>query len=257
MSITQQAKEEVKQLTARGQKTEAVQYLKDTFQISDEEAKALVDALEREQETPGGLTVASALSGDLKTQVTQLLLSNKKMEAIQLVRTQTGEPLKASLDLVENIEKEINPNFKRSRGCVGSGFKIMSIFFYGISFLLLGGAGLTYYYEDESIKKSDLVTGKVTSLEPNNDSDDTDTYAPVVSYTWNGHEKTYRSTMYSYPPAYEVGEEVQLFVNREDPEKVYINSFADRWLPITILGGLGCFLLIFALIMSFASRKVK
>lgn len=257
MSITQQAKEEVKQLLVRGQKSEAIQHLKDTFQISDEEAKTLVDALEREQETSGGSAFVSALTGGLKTQVTQLLLSNKKMEAIRLVRTQTGAQLKTALDLVENVQKEINPNFKRAGGCVGSGFKIMSIFFYGISFLLLGGAGLTYYYEEESIKKSDLVTGKVAALEPNHDSDGTDTYAPVVSYTWNGQEKTYRSTMYSYPPAYEVGEEVQLFVNREEPEKVYINSFSDRWLPVTILGGLGCFLLIFAIIMSFASRKVK
>ncbi len=138
MSITQQAKEEVKQLLVRGQKTEATQYLKDTFQISDEEAKTLVDALEREQETLGGSTGASALSGDLKTQVTRLLLSNRKMEAIRLVRTQTGEQLKAALDLVENVEKDINPIFKRAGGCVGSGFKIMSIFFLRHQFSVAG-----------------------------------------------------------------------------------------------------------------------
>jgi len=262
MSITKETKEEVKRLLASGQKLQAIQYLTDTFQISSQEANVLVEAVEREeeanvQESPAFSVSSTALSGDLKTQVEQLLRANKKMEAIKLVSARTESGLKAALDLVEEVEKEINPNFKRAGGCVGGGFKLISIFFFAVSFLLLGGAGLTYYYEEESIEKSDLTKGKVISLEPNNDNDGTETYAPVVSYVWNGQERTYRSTMYSYPPAYEVGEEVELFVNREDPEKVYINSFADRWLMVTILGGIGSFFLIFAIILSVVSRKVK
>ncbi|HEX5167614.1 MAG TPA: hypothetical protein VFW11_00470 [Cyclobacteriaceae bacterium] len=64
------------------------------------------------------------------------------METIKLVRAQTGAPLKAALDLVEGTEKEVNPNFKRASGGVGGGFKVISIFFFVVSFFLLGGAGL-------------------------------------------------------------------------------------------------------------------
>ncbi|HEX5167615.1 MAG TPA: DUF3592 domain-containing protein [Cyclobacteriaceae bacterium] len=101
------------------------------------------------------------------------------------------------------------------------------------------------------------MTGKVISLEPNNDSDGTDTYAPVVSYFWKEEERTYRSTTYSYPPAYDIGEEVELFVNRDEPEKVYLNTFSDRWLTVAILAGIGGFFLFFAMILSFIGRKLK
>jgi ribosomal protein L7/L12 len=254
MSNTQEANQEVQQLLAEGKKQHAVEYLRDTFQISEDEANALVNALENEYQAlkPSSTT----LSGNIKIKVVEFLNANKKMEAIRHVREQTGTQLKAALELVEEVEKEINPNFKPAGGCVGGVFKLVSIFFFGVSFLLLVGAGLSYYLEEESIKKSDLIKGRVVSLTPS-DHDGTETYAPVVRYVWHEKERTYQSNMYSYPPAYDVGEEVELYVNREDPENVYINSFSDRWLVVTILGGIGSVFLVIAVILTVIGRKVR
>lgn len=255
MSITQEAKQEVQQLLAAGQKQLAVQYLSDTFQISEDEANVLVNALENESQSLKSST--TILTGDIKIKVIDFLKVNKKMEAIRYVREKTGAQLKSALELVEEVEKEINPNFKSAGGCVGGVFKLVSLFFFGVSFLLLGGAGLSYYMEEESIKKSDLIKGRVISLTPSDDHDGTQTYAPVVGYEWNGKDRTYHSNMYSYPPAYEVDEEVELYVNREDPDSVYINSFSDRWLVVTILGGIGSVFLVIAIILTVVGRKVK
>lgn len=255
MPITQEAKQEVQQLLAAGQKQHAVQYLKDTFQISDAEANALVNALENESQSLK--SSSTTLTGELKTRVIEFLKVNKKMEAIRYVREQTEAQLKTALELVEEVEKEINPHFKSAGGCVGGIFKLVAIFFFGVSFLLLGGAAFSYFMEEASIKNSNLIKGRVISLTPSEDNDGTETYAPVVRYTWNEKERTYHSNMYSYPPAYEVDEQVELYVNREDPDNVYINSFSDRWLVVTILGGIGSVFLIIAIILTVIGRKVK
>ncbi len=62
---------------------------------------------------------------------------------------------------------------------------------------------------------------------------------PVISYLWEGKELTYVSNTYTNPPAFERGERVELFVNPSDPSDVWINSFVECYLAMTIVGGIG------------------
>ena len=63
--------------------------------------------------------------------------------------------------------------------------------------------------------------------------------APVIEYEWKGTQKQHESNTYSSPPAYELGEEVELFVNLEDPNQASVNTFTDRWLLIIIFDSIG------------------
>ena len=83
------------------------------------------------------------------------------------------------------------------------------------------------------------ATGEVVSLVQNCD-DDGCTYAPVVHFkTQDGQSISYESSFSSSPPAYEVGESVQVFYSLENPEKVVIKGEGRVFrLIFTIVGGL-------------------
>lgn len=262
MSITAEAKDEVQRLLQQHRKLEAIRYLCNTFSISLQESKILVEALEKEllitnqaiSSRVAGNRSSTTLDGPLKTQVIGLLLANKKIEAVKLVKTELSTGLKAALILVEAVDKEINPNYRLvnpGRGYLGGGFKIFTLIFGSIGLLLMGIAGLIYYFQDQTIKNSDTIQGVVVDFRTKSGG----TVAPVIAYTWNGEKKFYHSSAYTNPPAYEMDEEVSMFVNRSDPEDVVVDTFSDRWLAITIVGGLGSFFLLFCALFMFAGRK--
>src|SRR5690349_10171801 len=116
MSITTEAKNEVERLIRQGQKLMAIKYLCDTFNISLPEAKMLVEAVEKEQSSNGSFTQPASfqagLSNIARAEVISLLMANKKIEAVKKVKTELGIGLKEALDVVEEIEKGVNPNYR-------------------------------------------------------------------------------------------------------------------------------------------------
>jgi ribosomal protein L7/L12 len=282
MSISSEAKQEVARLLTAGQKNEAISYLEDTFQISLIDAKTLVEVVEKELnisessanagEAPNHLpdsemmeaetetnTLAqpaapTELWGPLKLQVEALIIAGKKIEAVKLVRVQFRKGLKEALEMVEEVQRGIDPSLippaSRS-GCAGNTFRIVAILFGIVSFLLLAGAGLAYWATQDDISKSDRIKGRVVEMNQTRDG----TYTPVIVYDWNGKSLRYTSTMSSNPPEYTVSEEVYIYVERENPENVMIDSFSDRWLGIVIIGGLGLFFAFFSGLLAFAARR--
>ena len=109
---------------------------------------------------------------------------------------------------------------------------LFGLVFYGI------GAGLTY--RQQSMERQGIeVQGEVVSFVQSCD-DDGCTYTPVVRFqTKNGQSVSYESTYSSSPPAYDVGESVQVFYSPENSEKAAIKG-EGRVLRIifTIVGGL-------------------
>ena len=65
------------------------------------------------------------------------------------------------------------------------------------------------------------VRGTVTQLD-----DD----SPVVEYEVNGQPFSLQSSISSSPPAYFVGEKVNVLYRPNNPASAQINSFTDRWL---------------------------
>lgn len=62
-------------------------------------------------------------------------------------------------------------------------------------------------------------------------------YAPVIRYEVDHKQFIYEGQSYSGDP-YPIHEKVTMMVMRDDPQDAVIDDYSDRWLGLTILGGL-------------------
>lgn len=81
------------------------------------------------------------------------------------------------------------------------------------------------------------TTGTVVRLDERNSSEGgCCTYVPVVDFQVSGNVYTFEGDNASYPPAYEVGEAVQVRYDPTNPNTAQIDSFFERWIfPIIII----------------------
>lgn len=74
---------------------------------------------------------------------------------------------------------------------------------------------------------------------------DGNAYCPVVRYTARfGQQLTHRFNICAWPPAYEIGERVQVYYDPNDANNVQLDSFFGTWFLPLLLGFMG---LIFSL----------
>jgi len=96
----------VQGLIEQGKKIEAIKLVRETGNLSLEAAKDSVDAIEQHgRPTLGEMGMMSTirLTQELSRQVRQLIAKGEKIEAIRLVRDQTGLDLKEAKELVERL----------------------------------------------------------------------------------------------------------------------------------------------------------
>ena len=122
---------------------------------------------------------------------------------------------------------------------VGRIFSGVGLIFMVVVFLLL-------WLDQKKARNSSRVIGTVSSL----DYGSSGTAAPVIGYRVNGKKQYIHGTVWSSPPSYEVGEEVELLISGSRPDQVIINSFFERYFLIslfgffaTVFGGIGVALL--------------
>ncbi|MEU6661944.1 DUF3592 domain-containing protein [Streptomyces sp. NPDC046821] len=115
----------------------------------------------------------------------------------------------------------------------------------GAVFLIVGlsMAGVSISY----LSDAERAPGKVVSLEWRRDysssrrhgSDGPMAY-PVVQFTSaDGKLRTFHSSMGSNPPAYDVGERVEMLYRADSPQDAKISGFFSLWLFPVIFGGIG------------------
>ena len=102
------------------------------------------------------------------------------------------------------------------------------------------------YQSWEFLHVAKAATGTVTALDWSNDSDSSGA-RPVVSYELRGEPYQITGTAWSNPPAYAVGDQVQVLYLPDQPRAARIYSWFDFWFLPALLGGVG---LIFALVGS-------
>ncbi len=117
--------------------------------------------------------------------------------------------------------------------------KIFKIIFTTIGFLMICGAILmtlnTYKFLDEAA----LGTGEVTGLVESH-SDNSVTYSPVVEFqTLEGNTLVFESSFSSSPPAYDIGEKVEVYYLPSLPDSAKLNGFFSLWGGGLILGIIG------------------
>jgi hypothetical protein len=120
-----------------------------------------------------------------------------------------------------------------------------NLFFAG--FCLWGAyAGYVSWKLDSEGEKT---TGKVIRLEESNDSESgCCVYSPVIEFEANGQTFTFEGDNASDPPAYKVGEQVEVIYDPANPDTAQINKWTERWLfPIIIIPAM----ILAALVMNF------
>ncbi|MCW5876694.1 MAG: DUF3592 domain-containing protein [Anaerolineales bacterium] len=84
----------------------------------------------------------------------------------------------------------------------------------------------------------ETTMARVIALSESTDGDgDCCVYSPVFEYTVNGRRHTFESLNSSNPPAYRVGQEVEVIYNINNPSDAAVNSFSELWLVATMLCG--------------------
>jgi hypothetical protein len=93
------------------------------------------------------------------------------------------------------------------------------------------------------------TTGTVVRLEESNSSEGgCCVYSPVIEFSANGQTHSFEGGNASDPPAYDVGEVVNVIYDPADPATAQINKWTERWLfPILIIPAM----IVTALILNF------
>jgi len=97
--------------------------------------------------------------------------------------------------------------------------------------------------------KGVTTPGIVVRLEEHSSGDGSCcTYAPVVDFKVSDQAYSFEGDNASYPPAYEVGEQVNVRYDPTDPNTAQIDSYFERWVfPVTIIPAM----ILAALILNF------
>lgn len=97
--------------------------------------------------------------------------------------------------------------------------------------------------------EGERATGTVVRLEESSSSEGgCCVYSPVIEFDVNGQTYSFEGDNASNPPAYNVGEEVNVLYHPGNPDTAQINKWSERWLfPIIIIPAM----LITALILNF------
>ncbi len=115
----------------------------------------------------------------------------------------------------------------------------------GVGGLMLGGAFLAWKVDRDFAARAERAEGVVVALEPGNKG-----RKAVVEFVAGGERVRFKDSMSSSPPAYDVGERVEVLHDREDPSNALIDRFWSRHLAAVILGGLGSVFFLVGLVLT-------
>lgn len=226
-----QSQDKVKELLQSGQKMAAIQFLCNEHKLSLLDAKQWVSYLAGETTQLPSTQTSTVSPALMRARVEDLLRSNNKIQAVKIVMDEYRISLKQAKELVDAVAPSQGFTFPKAGP--------------GLVFLLLAGIGtlftvLSVYWlwaDYTFTSKATIVTGTVVELHYGMGGGNG--AAPVVAYQWQGKEMTFEGSTYSNPPAVEVGEQVELFVNPDNPKDVLINMISERYILIFIFGFMG------------------
>lgn len=186
-----------------------------------------------------------------KEKTKNLIRAGKSIEAIKYVRSELNLDLKTATRLVRAVRATIDPatikvatSFDRSLKTTGSGL-VVPIVFITIGLAALGAALYFFSNQQAIINQGNKTVATVVSNPAN----------PLFEYEFEGTSYTHQSNTSSDPPSYYVGEQVDVYINANDPYDIVIDTFTDRWLLIVIFSSIGSTFLGVSLLVIFLSRK--
>lgn len=112
----------------------------------------------------------------------------------------------------------------------------------GIIFSLVGAilfaiAGFTFYNQQQFLDKAHVASGKVIEVRKDRSSKNGRTFYPIVEFIdEQGKTIRFNSSFSTSPPAYEVGELVEVYYEYNKPYRAEIKGFFPQWLTVLISG---------------------
>jgi hypothetical protein len=119
--------------------------------------------------------------------------------------------------------------------------KIFVLVFGGIGLILLAIAGYVYYQEQSFLGRAELATGTVSDFTISTETDGTGrTYCPKIDFTTkDGQQVLYYANVCSSPPAYEVGQQVEVYYDPHNIKDVQMNDFWSQYVGVIVLSCIG------------------
>lgn len=187
------------------------------------------------------------LSDATSNKIKGLLYENREEEAKAALIEELAITEEEAMSYLERLRPSMNvpsstPSTKKKSG------KTLAIIFTVIGLILVSLAIYFAVDKQQMLKSFASATGTVTDFRVD---DGDEMYAPIVEYSYEGQQYTYKSGTYSNPPAYDLNEQVAIFVNPENPQDIIIDSFMSKWLAVVILGSIGALCLIFGVLTFF------
>lgn len=118
--------------------------------------------------------------------------------------------------------------------------KIFVLVFGGVGAILLLIAGFLFVQERSFLASAETVTGHVSDFDISSDSDNNNSYCPVIDFTTQrGQNVEYHANVCSAPPAFDVGQSVKVVYDPQNPRKVQMAGFWSEYLAPLILTLIG------------------
>lgn len=131
--------------------------------------------------------------------------------------------------------------------------KIISLIFTFVGLVLLWGANYSYKTTTEFQQNAVSAKGTVISLAESRSKGRT-LYKPVVEYSYNNQSFQIKGSVASRPPAYEIGENVNILLKTDTPNEAIIDSFFEKWFLAILFAALGTVFTLIGVGMLFLNR---
>ena len=182
-----------------------------------------------------------ALSEATINKIKVLIYEDKKTEAEEVLMAESGLSSKEANSYIARITSSLSGT--ESDNGKPKTNKTAAFIVFGVGVFMWGLAVFFYVEKDAQLTNSYLATGIVVDYIFNEGA------APVISYEIDGIPYQFTSSIYSSPPAFELNETVEIYVNKDDPSDIIINSFVNKWLIVTIFASFGLVLDLIGLLL--------
>ncbi len=136
--------------------------------------------------------------------------------------------------------------------------KIFTALFLVLGLIFLGGTWYTLRQTAEFLETAVSSSGEVVDFEvKQRDGENSVSYSPVVKFSHEGEVFQFTSPVSANPPAYEVGDAVEILLDPLNPEAAKINGFLFLWLFPLVFGVIGfTFILSWGLALKYKERFI-
>ena len=193
------------------------------------------------------------LTPEQKEHAIDLIEMGEKLDAVRYFQETLQVSAEEALLLAEKLEEEIEETdledikalqqeaLKQPGVNVG---RLVGMIFMSIGTIMLAVVAYLLVSNYQFMQRAQSVKGKVIDYQSyqsrDRDSNSSTTmYTPTYQYTYKGKLYTHISTTSTSSKDYEIGDQVEILIDPEDPKEILINSFMEKWFLPLLLGFMG------------------